>query len=128
MSNIIRADDRHWRRVLQRRDPHCHWCGVLTVDPLDVHPLNTPNMATLDHIKNRMQCASTKEHRRETNKVLACLKCNQDRDREWHLSQRPWINEAEKHKHSRRVDSVYAENCTALVMQPPSWDIFSGGT
>lgn len=79
MTHLTLAKDQHYRNVLFKRDPHCHWCGQKTFESRecgDGHPW----MATLDHIKSRLQCATKEEYRSGKNKVLACLKCNKERD------------------------------------------------
>lgn len=79
---ITRGNDAHWRNVLFHRNPNCHWCGTLTIDP----PKCTrpggrqPNMATLDHIKSRPECHTKQEYRAQSNMVLSCLKCNAKRN------------------------------------------------
>lgn len=67
------------REALWRENPHCYWCGVMTVQPPRspeswFRPPN--NMATLDHLYIRTDV------RRQENKgphpvVLSCYSCNQ---------------------------------------------------
>lgn len=89
MTHLTRQGTKHARRVLFKRDPHCHWCGQLTFEPHvcgDGHPL----MATLDHVKSRLQCTAKAEYRSANNKVLACSKCNAERDRKFWIDEKPW--------------------------------------
>lgn len=67
------------RDALFAKNPHCHWCNVLTLHP-SVSPPFDPNMATLDHVKPRRECTSFEQYRAETNHVLSCMECNQQRD------------------------------------------------
>jgi len=59
----------------------CHWCGVKTVPPpkgvnqSDYKPF--PTMATTDHLYSKVDLRRNLERRK--TKVLACFKCNQDR-------------------------------------------------
>jgi 5-methylcytosine-specific restriction endonuclease McrA len=65
-------------RDLRAADPHCHWCGCLT---LDTQPPPFPkDMATVDHIKPRRECRTAKEYESPQNHVLACVECNILRD------------------------------------------------
>lgn len=82
---------RQCRKDLFNRDPHCHWCGELTVEPVD--PLQ-PNSATLDHLYSISDPRRTKKGRRrlgvskrnDTLYVLACHRCNQERGKiQWAL-------------------------------------------
>lgn len=78
---IPRQGQRKIRRVrdaLIAADPHCHWCGCVTL-PAVASPFH-PDMATVDHVKPRRECRSQEEYESETNHVLSCLECNQQRD------------------------------------------------
>lgn len=71
---------RRRRKKLWLENPHCHWCGILTVlidngNGLKKHP---DNMATIDHVKSRYD----KTRRKNNVWVLACRKCNQKRNNE----------------------------------------------
>jgi hypothetical protein len=121
VSLLTRQDTQHKRRVLHARDPRCHWCGVVTIDPAKTTDYQRPDLATLDHIKNRLQCSSAKEYRSGNNHVLACQKCNQERDREFHLTEQPHLSAPYKHRHSRRT-WIPREDCTEMVMRKPSWE------
>lgn len=105
MSRLTRSKSAGSRDALFKRDPHCHWCGAVTITPSRCEQGN-PRMATLDHIKSRLQCTTKQEYRSGNNKVLACLKCNAERDRKFWLEEKPWIAEAEKHKFQRRIVHV----------------------
>lgn len=63
---------------LWNKDPHCHWCGVLTVI-IDHPKLKNPpdNLATVDHLRSKLNAQRGVDHR--VNTVLACLKCNNRR-------------------------------------------------
>lgn len=74
---------RQLRTRLWHEDPHCRYCGVLTILPEHLpknksgHVIERPNMATIDHIRSRWDPARwepnpTCERRRE----LSCKKCN----------------------------------------------------
>lgn len=75
------------RRRMWEYDPRCHWCGVVTVLPKPGPPKGPPNprLATIDHLRprhhpGRREPTNGKEFRR----VLACWKCNNERDRREH--------------------------------------------
>jgi hypothetical protein len=69
------------REQLYSEDPHCHWCGTLTVQ-LKGHVSKPPeNAATIDHLihqwhdrRKQNKCAPN-----EKRYVLACRKCNMQR-------------------------------------------------
>ena len=73
------------RRNLWRRDPHCFWCGVLTVlvwecpkvprgDPRRRPP---DNLATVDHLRPRTHPLRLEPNPTGAERtVLACNKCN----------------------------------------------------
>lgn len=67
------------RAKLRAVSPICHWCGCATL-PAMAGPFH-PDMETVDHIKPRWQCGSVEEYHAESNYVLACLECNNERDR-----------------------------------------------
>jgi hypothetical protein len=63
-----------------RRDPHCYWCGVLTV--LDAE--GQSNHATVDHLYSKLHPLRASKHKSGHERdnvlhVLACHKCNQAR-------------------------------------------------
>jgi hypothetical protein len=68
------------RAYLFRRNPHCHWCGTVTVLEQRVKHngtlTNHHNTATLDHMKSRLM--GRRLHER-TARVLACSACNHTR-------------------------------------------------
>lgn len=72
-----------YRRRLWERNPHCFWCGIVTIwyqGETRTPPLNS---ATIDHIRSRL---TPERSRRDENWqpgkiVLACWKCNNDRCR-----------------------------------------------
>lgn len=66
------------RKRLHENNPHCHWCGILTVEGGSPRHANA---ATLDHVYSRL------DPRRASGPspvVLACYSCNQRRSREEH--------------------------------------------
>ena len=73
------------RRIkLWKQDPHCHWCGTLTIlPPADAKPhrKNYPlNEATIDHLRSRWHPNRREPIRQgEQRLVLSCRKCNIDR-------------------------------------------------
>lgn len=67
------------RAKLRAANPHCHWCGCLTLP--ETPPPFHPDMATLDHLKARWECADEAEYHAEANTVLSCFECNQTRDK-----------------------------------------------
>lgn len=70
------------RLKLWTENPHCHWCGKLTVITIK----RRPDQATLDHLKHRLD-----PDRREFNRtslfctVLSCLQCNSARGERDHI-------------------------------------------
>ena len=71
---------RELRRQLFEQDPHCHWCGCLTIWLDQDGGAYPDNFATLDHLYTRYEM----EKRVELGNpfVLACNKCNHDRGAE----------------------------------------------
>jgi len=80
-STINRYSVKRVRRKLFREDPHCYWCGRITVlfDP-PIGQRTPGDTATVDHIKDRRQVASVSEYRAPENVVLACYGCNKRRN------------------------------------------------
>lgn len=77
------ADLTYKRRLkLWEEDPHCHWCGCLTVWP-NGHR-QKPTTATLDHLRDRYDPQRGSDKSLAT--VLACYACNQARGRARTLS------------------------------------------
>lgn len=76
------------KRKLHAQNPSCYWCYRVTVLlPLTSIPKHQiGEMATVDHIKSRPECASADEWRHPDNKVLACSKCNSGRNRAFLLN------------------------------------------
>ncbi len=78
------------KEKLWHENPHCHWCGVLTV--LDCRrewrkPASPPeNLATLDHLFSRYHIERWKRFNGQRKRVLSCLKCNHERARQEDLS------------------------------------------
>jgi len=71
------------RRQLWEHDPHCHWCGCLTVliEGRGSHEKEyPPNMATLGHLDSRLS-ENRGKRSGEYRRVLACHRCNNARSR-----------------------------------------------
>ena len=67
---------RELRFLLVERDgPLCHWCGRLTVDPLQVGDA-ADEAQTVDHLDTRQGRRSVRDPFRA---VIACYRCNHDR-------------------------------------------------
>lgn len=71
MNKLARTRERLWKK-----NPHCHWCGVLTIDYRDRKHHHYGNEATLDHMYSRY---SPLRGKRTYVNVLACYKCNNQR-------------------------------------------------
>jgi hypothetical protein len=73
--------ERAQRRWLWTREPHCCYCGVLTVLPAKYDP-DRPfdTMATVEHLDPRLSPERGK-HPGKFRKVIACWKCNNERNR-----------------------------------------------
>jgi hypothetical protein len=67
------------RTRLFNKDPHCHWCGKETTLKTCLSGL-LPLSATVDHVKCKQQCLTRKEYNAVKNKVLACHRCNGQRN------------------------------------------------
>lgn len=81
---IRRLNQRVMKRIrakLRAENPHCHWCGVLTLEGIHDRPDYGLDKATVDHVKPRRECKSAEEYHAESNLVLACFECNSGRDR-----------------------------------------------
>jgi 5-methylcytosine-specific restriction endonuclease McrA len=81
---IRRLNQRVMKRIrakLRAANPHCHWCGVLTLEGIHDRPDYGLDKATVDHLKPRRECKSAEEYHAEANLVLACYECNLERDR-----------------------------------------------
>lgn len=76
------SDTGRWRRRHWRQDPRCAWCGRVTVlvTPRR-HEAPPPNMATVDHLRDRYDPTRGEplRGRPEVRRVLACLECNHGR-------------------------------------------------
>lgn len=67
------------RENLWKQDPHCYWCGCLTVPPPKrrKNKVFVDNEATLDHLRTRFNSSRQEpNHSNEQRTVLACRKCN----------------------------------------------------
>ena len=76
---------RQWtlRARLHRADPHCFWCGQITVLE-SMQRGHSGNLATVDHLYSRLHPERTKRYRsaldsRHVLHVLACFDCNCER-------------------------------------------------
>lgn len=72
-----------WKKKAHEKNPHCHWCGVLTELTVGQRDCRTPTTATTDHVKCRPECETQEEWDAETNLVLACHACNTRRAESW---------------------------------------------
>lgn len=72
------------RQALWRKDKHCYWCGVETVPPHGFTSKAFDNMATLDHLRTKLDTnrSEPNPHGKEIRTVLACHKCNTSRGKE----------------------------------------------
>lgn len=92
------------RLRMMEEDPHCHWCGrelklyldypnrkVFEENPVEYQRLKAkyPRMPddypTIDHLKTSFFGKRPDVYGREKTLVLACLPCNNGREREIHL-------------------------------------------
>lgn len=76
------------RDELMAKDPHCHWCGCLLDNSPQAHIKNMPkgyfapdNMATIEHLYDRLEIEKRYRDTNNRYKVLACYKCNHLRGR-----------------------------------------------
>lgn len=68
---------------LHKRNPHCYYCGVLTVLPesgVNTPGESVPNMATRDHVYSRWHPIRYTNSPDRSKVVLACYKCNHSRN------------------------------------------------
>jgi 5-methylcytosine-specific restriction endonuclease McrA len=64
------------RITLWKKDPHCFWCGKLTVDD----GRNNSDSATIDHVRSRLHPLRKEPNcERQSRLVLACKDCNNAR-------------------------------------------------
>lgn len=76
------ASNREKKLKLFDNDPHCHWCGRLTILTNDKEIKGHPNplMATVDHLISRYRPERwVKAQPGECRQVLACFECNNRR-------------------------------------------------
>lgn len=69
--------------TLFKVNPHCHWYGCLTM-VLSFETATAeqrPFIASVDHFKSRFEAATREEWTSAENKVLACWRCNDERNR-----------------------------------------------
>lgn len=85
MPHHHRAQAAHLRRRrnhLYTRDPHCFWCGCLTILPPRPAPPNwrgPDNEASIDHLYERNHPWRHKTTKTYQRYVLACRSCNSKR-------------------------------------------------
>jgi hypothetical protein len=79
-------------------------------------------MATLDHIRCRLECSSKSEYRAESNKVLACYGCNQKRGRETWMAFKPWITDAQLR--AKWDNRIWTAPEGVDIFAAPSWEVF----
>lgn len=104
---------------LHKENPHCHWCGVLTI--LGGSNKN-PDKATLDHIRSRLQCKTWAEYTAPANHVLACLECNNLRDQIFLKTEKPIEKMFAEQK--RRKDAVTGP-AIEHILAPAGWQQLS---
>lgn len=80
---IIQSTD-YYRRVdryrLWKLDPYCYWCGIKTLFIRnDRFSTQENNYATIDHIYHKGNPLGIEREDRNIC-VLACFRCNQDRN------------------------------------------------
>lgn len=83
---------RHHRAVLHKANPCCHWCGIETVLPEVWKKKNKggrlpPNLATIDHMRQRGDPSRRGDEYGRRINVLACYSCNNKRGAEFIKSQ-----------------------------------------
>ena len=61
--------------LVERDGPHCHWCGRMTFDPVEVGD-TADEAQTIDHLDTRQPRRSVRDPARA---VVACSRCNRDR-------------------------------------------------
>lgn len=70
------ASNKKRKLKLWSENPHCHWCGCLTV----LANTHVENQATVDHLYSRYNPARYLDRGHdEPTTVLACYKCNHER-------------------------------------------------
>lgn len=74
------------RRMLWEMNPHCRFCGVLTVLP-EQHPSSKPNpvWATIEHLDSRLSPDRGKRPG-EFRHTLSCWRCNNQRNYQEHAT------------------------------------------
>ena len=72
------------RNRLFGKSPYCFWCGRKLIHPNIVkrHQTNPPNMATIDHLKDRLDPDRKINSFDIPRTVLSCLECNNKRGQE----------------------------------------------
>ena len=84
-NGIYRHGNSKFKKALFSKDRRCHWCGVVTIKSKEAGWPRDPRMATLDHVKERRDCATQEEYGSPDNHVLGCLGCNSMRAKESNL-------------------------------------------
>ena len=73
------------RTKLWKENPHCYYCGILTVPPelrtetQKKNHFNFSNMATLEHLYSRLNPKRQEKYSKARRHVLACYKCNSEK-------------------------------------------------
>ena len=89
MSKKKKRPKDYLRRIkirLWEKDPHCYYCGVLTILPPAgiIKSSSDPNLATIDHVYskfNLMRWVKSEGEDKKNRYVLSCQKCNNERQR-----------------------------------------------
>lgn len=125
MSNGGKALQRQ-RERFWLQDPHCHWCGIKTVlKPCHVKGSITQEerntIATIDHLHPRYHPDRLKPEDGTKRHVLACWKCNNDRDtQERAVLPKEWFYErgCSKPLSMRPIDELKRSLAILRAMRP----------
>lgn len=78
------------RNRMWKQNPHCHWCGILTLSPLPgKESVTYSDTATLDHLYSKWELRENPDLLSQQTTVIACAKCNADRGRK---AERDWLS------------------------------------
>lgn len=106
------------RQRLFRADPHCFWCGQVTLYGAMGHPLQT----TVDHLYSRLHPERVSRYQKQQGvlHVLACSTCNNERGvRE--QQRRFFIPKLkERLEFARLADATIASAVEGKIPSPPA--------
>jgi hypothetical protein len=110
---LAKQRERYWKA-----DPRCHYCGVETIlkpahiKKMELTAEERDRLATIDHLRPRHHPDRLKLPKPgERLHVLACSKCNNERDRQELLAKpKEWFeqNGGSKPLHKRTVEEIEA--------------------